>query len=1806
MLKNAAEIAQELLAAAKEKRQLPASQIIQGIEAIASASKPYAYPSNPGLLTKFLDEYTKHFTGHEPASVISALHAHALGDMSFNGGKPVSERFDSHPNYKVRHDLPPGVDLGNHLKNEASQNAKSGNWDEALKLAKMVNRSKHGMAYNWNYLPQWHPPESAVKEIAEHLRKLPLTTRQDFWLEYTHHLPEDASSEILDLALDNVKGDQLAEDNILSHPNYKPDLVKAAKLDVAKFWHGYEIGVEPEHFATIHHLVSGQPQSLTDHRGRQGSSEGYVHLIPHFDAYAKDVQREVLADPDIPKRMFNGEPHVQVFRGIAGNYAEKIRKAFNLDPETGFVDDKALTVPMSPLSSWTTDVGIAHNFARRQIHGHPNGRGLVIKRWMPVSKLLHSGFHDIVPGAEHAHPHEQELIFRHDEPRMKIKPSNIHHYDYSKKFSLGPDTGAVQTSHFLSVNARKKPQTPEAIEKKLKKAEEPEDEIDRLIRSAQTKADLSLIMKMNGLKSRHLASILDVYPTDESDTVVKHPKADSGLIDLMLSDPVKYGLAWEHLKDHPALNSEHFHKLADFVGTSNPASFVTDIFKDKRAPTEVLNRVVASDHLTSDRVVDLVLHHPNSNSTTLQAYGESVLRNPWKANYIPGHGILSDPRMPSTLLAKIFDKNIGSGSSADLRNLAPVLRNPSFPKEKLQDVIRSWPVNRTSGEILPLVARNPQLSSDDLSHLLKSGHHSAQMAVAENPSLKPEHIDQLLDGTQKREIGLDVLWRALHHPTAVTEAHVDRILREGNEEGRKEYGIDPRRALRTAGAKPRHLDWVFDHADNPDTLKSILEDEKLRDRIHPHHIDKVFEFGKKTLGKYPATSDLLSFVGDYSELSPEQAQALLHLGVVGNEFSHYDRYVVRSALQNNAMTPEAIGNVYDNIPSDRIDSKQSFSGDIVEHDKTPARVLGAIAYQNEIDGDTVVNQKSKILDALAKNPNTPSEFLKQFMDHGTFSQRNSAAANPGGDASTVEFALSHENRRIRVAALRNPNLTSDQIRGVVMDPKNRGDLSGHEIGYALTHPNTPSDVLEAVSHGKVVDSRYQNHDSILEHPNVSLDLLRSYLTRDPQEFGSMTPQSVDNIKQKVRWELSLHDPDSLNGIKTTVKTAKGIGKIRKARDIVLDQNPKTKELPASKLPPGEWGFARLPNGNISADKLQEAIDKSPTMTYNVSSGSWNGVQRHNRENSRVFQLNMTSAQVADMKNQGVWSSFVKMHKRFWTDAHPVNYTTIGWVRHTGNPKNGYFIDEIQSDHLRGLRDESIPLEHRQKISQILFGGRHPSEVLMEGFLQRLRDKKLYKTPVHVHSVDSQFKKVSDENHLNADRPPPAHMNVSYHDVPKNQGFEPSTYGELSSVETGQSLKGQKTWAGKVRKFEGQLGQWLRKAIPTHDLSHIFESTSLNQPIDHEAMANAHPKSANEQHRLFHSVAVNHPSVAPVGTSNKGISSKSIVHIHDPESGEHLGRVMLKPFYETTPPGVYDAAPNPLGGWAELTNQNLYHAAGLGEHHQKAFLYNHDMGDGTKQPLLAIHMEKGVEPYFRNEERVSKDQADVARKIGVMDFLTGNFDRHGNNLMVHKDTGKLLAIDHGLGFQYGIDRTADVKDAPPPPDNQPWKEQFNHYWFDRAPQSIAGDYLGEHSSPEERASAHQNFKPVFEWWKQNSRAIRDTMDKHLSYIKDPGLKERIRRNFNARADFLDKTAAKPNPGWGASSVPQYHPNLALENFDAPQHSVAKDPTGWHQSWGKKPEFSSPKPMISGILPSGENQSGSEASRSSTPVQRLKRK
>lgn len=277
-----------------------------------------------------------------------------------------------------------------------------------------------------------------------------------------------------------------------------------------------------------------------------------------------------------------------------------------------------------------------------------------------------------------------------------------------------------------------------------------------------------------------------------------------------------------------------------------------------------------------------------------------------------------------------------------------------------------------------------------------------------------------------------------------------------------------------------------------------------------------------------------------------------------------------------------------------------------------------------------------------------------------------------------------------------------------------------------------------------------------------------------------------------------------------------------------------------------------------------------------------------------------------------------------------------------------------------------------------------------------------------------------------------------------------------------------------------------------------------------------PHYSTSPHDRF---AKNYAEVQKTGGARKskalaGIGrSKKVVWADIPN--EPTGtKYISKPYFEKPPADLEDMYRAPIGGWAEMTSQGLYHAAGIGHLHQQVIAASADHG-----PVIVIRADR-VHKRLAASSQWSDDHGrwvvlgtdddhhkNAARKIVMMDWLSNNHDRNSSNLCLPGP----LAIDHGAAFQYMRNGEARSGD-----------DYFEHYaanpehaTHDLDPHHIH-DFAGQ-------TAMHRAYGPVLKWWSGVSAPVRQEFARHLDQVRDPKLKDGIRRNFSVRADWLDRMA-----------------------------------------------------------------------------------
>lgn len=343
---------------------------------------------------------------------------------------------------------------------------------------------------------------------------------------------------------------------------------------------------------------------------------------------------------------------------------------------------------------------------------------------------------------------------------------------------------------------------------------------------------------------------------------------------------------------------------------------------------------------------------------------------------------------------------------------------------------------------------------------------------------------------------------------------------------------------------------------------------------------------------------------------------------------------------------------------------------------------------------------------------------------------------------------------------------------------------------------------------------------------------------------------------------------------------------------------------------------------------------------------------------------------------------------------------------------------------------------------------------------------------------------------------------------------------------------------------------LSKAMDAKDMKKLFKD---HQPSQSKIVDHTYHVANSKVPKAYQKMVANKSSVTKSPEILNGLSSK-VIH----KAGDDM--FMTKPYMSSRdlPREL------PISGWGIMAVHNLYHAGNIGELVEN--VHTTTLKDPpyqpTEFPVTVHHFAKGYteavnldgggplsrtapatkpadtttspeddEPMVPMYENVQRINPMHSRQIGLMDWLTGNFDRHSGNLMVgNTDDGSghkpLLAIDHDRAFYY----------------NESASEPKHSY----AKSSMAR-HLGEGAT--ENTTDHDHH--LANWWHDNKHQIYGEMNRNLQSLKDDNIRKYIRNNFDERfktvTDWADNFKEGKKGLFHDDSIrAKYHPLNLTDN------------------------------------------------------------
>jgi GNAT superfamily N-acetyltransferase len=326
---------------------------------------------------------------------------------------------------------------------------------------------------------------------------------------------------------------------------------------------------------------------------------------------------------------------------------------------------------------------------------------------------------------------------------------------------------------------------------------------------------------------------------------------------------------------------------------------------------------------------------------------------------------------------------------------------------------------------------------------------------------------------------------------------------------------------------------------------------------------------------------------------------------------------------------------------------------------------------------------------------------------------------------------------------------------------------------------------------------------------------------------------------------------------------------------------------------------------------------------------------------------------------------------------------------------------------------------------------------------------------------------------------------------------------------------------------------LLKALHPHEWkaflsSHIPRYGSI---VDHEPHAKRggvdpgfqEMLNSPETHRA-HTVVTDLQQLGEKTGGDAGITNKLIHKNVDTRDG--VRTFMMKPYHRAAEKGTEYMASMPIFGWSTMATKSLFRAGGISHLAEDVRTHIHNTVPVTVHKFAEGY--QSVSAAHRNETGGAAPNYNPLQlhQIGVMDYLTGNIDRHGNNLLVSHGKNQhgyhdLLAIDHDRNFQYHINPKG--MSMLPTSNMETLQYVFNgihdhpsHYLKHRALNSVR----------ERTPNWYHSGGALREWWLKNRDGIGKAMDRHLEYVKDETMRNHIANNFRERFGQINKWADTP--------------------------------------------------------------------------------
>lgn len=679
--------------------------------------------------------------------------------------------------------------------------------------------------------------------------------------------------------------------------------------------------------------------------------------------------------------------------------------------------------------------------------------------------------------------------------------------------------------------------------------------------------------------------------------------------------------------------------------------------------------------------------------------------------------------------------------------------------------------------IADILANSKHLTPEAVEHIKKYGSFDEKYNLFTNENIDPKHAVEMAVKWANSEEGYDEdeLKEKIKEETSdnIWETYSD----DARDRAMEDYSMDQylndigddevSKTLFDKGYEHWKKDWIKENKDlnapNPnfdpnepeseDNPKTILfnadeYDTRYDVEDHPNFVDydsdaeSAFEEAKRSADHEP-------LYDGYDESIRE--------GI--------DQYVYDlrdEDLKNWTETPHLLpDHVYDKLKSPFKDKDNPTENELAEALNHPLKITRNAAAKNSKLTPKLIDQVLKGDDDDAKarvlsNPNvTPDQLMTAIKKSKDTDVLSNALKNIKVRPEHIQEAINRhaKNDEVISSVFDSPSANDEHVKSFLNIAKQSEDPLDYNVKSVLDSKfNISPEDVKFIYNNFDQTANYTGLSRLLEHHSSTKDIIDQALNHRYQD-----------VKNSAKNALDRRFPQTADPVKVKI----GTHPLRILRDLVTEQGGTVSKGKLKSMGVNADKFSSIfkPNGTISAEDVQKIIDAAPSKTYNTSHSTWTGGQRHSNEASKVFQLNYTQEHLDQMHKEGVLDTFKKMYDVSFRSGHPVKNNTIGWVRYTGTPETGFHIDEIQSDLGQSIIQQTIqqakhamenegisqeeaeraitnakrdfPDDHLKKINTILFGDKHPSEVLHEGFKEYIRNRGFGDSPIHIWQPESK-------------------------------------------------------------------------------------------------------------------------------------------------------------------------------------------------------------------------------------------------------------------------------------------------------------------------------------------------------------------------------------------------------------------------------------------------------------------------------------